>query len=132
LRHERVVAKYRLAIEQAEGRLATMDRRSSKPPRATALPRPRRVATVLPRLDKIIAMVFVAERHGIERLTGRYRRLIARAKTPSKVVIAIARELVGFPGRPPACLRVRIAFGAGSQNRVMLRVAGTGRTGDGS
>lgn len=30
------------------------------------------------------------------RLTGRYRRLTARGKTPNKVVIAIARELVGF------------------------------------
>jgi hypothetical protein len=30
------------------------------------------------------------------RLTTRYRRLIARGKTPNKVVIAIARELVGF------------------------------------
>lgn len=30
------------------------------------------------------------------RLTGRYRRLVARGKTPNKVVIAVARELVGF------------------------------------
>ena len=30
------------------------------------------------------------------RLTSRYRRLIERGKTPNKVVIAVARELVGF------------------------------------
>lgn len=30
------------------------------------------------------------------RLTGRYQRLIARGKMPTKVVVAIARELVGF------------------------------------
>ena len=30
------------------------------------------------------------------RLSGRYQRLIARGKMPTKVVVAIARELVGF------------------------------------
>lgn len=32
----------------------------------------------------------------LRRLTGRYRRLIARGKTSNKVVIAVAREFVGF------------------------------------
>lgn len=30
------------------------------------------------------------------RLTGRYQRLVARGKNTNEVIIAIARELVGF------------------------------------
>lgn len=42
--------------------------------------------------DRVIEIAEKAQK----RLTMRYRRLIARGKTPQKVVIAIARELVGF------------------------------------
>jgi transposase len=42
--------------------------------------------------ERVLTIADEAQR----RLTGRYRRLIARGKTPNKVVIAIARELVGF------------------------------------
>ena len=170
-----VVAEYRLAIEQAERRLAAMDKQIAQ---AAQLPLYRDHVAWLRcfrGIDTTIAMIFVAELHGIDRfaspralaaylglvptlyssgdsahrgkitktgngnirralvqacwqfrhlasvgpklrarregqpervltiadeaqrrLTGRYRRLIARGKTPNKVVIAIARELVGF------------------------------------
>jgi transposase len=60
----------------------------------------RHVASVGPSLrarragqpERVLTIADEAQR----RLTGRYRRLIARGKTPNKVVIAIARELVGF------------------------------------
>ena len=42
--------------------------------------------------ERVITIADAAQR----RLTGRYRRLVSRGKTPQKVVIAIARELVGF------------------------------------
>ena len=42
--------------------------------------------------ERVITIADEAQR----RLTARYRRLIERRKTPNKVVIAIARELVGF------------------------------------
>jgi len=42
--------------------------------------------------ERVLTIADEAQR----RLTGRYRRLIARGKTPNKVVIAIAREFVGF------------------------------------
>jgi len=47
------------------------------------------------RLDQPERVIDIAEQ-AKRRLTGRYRRLIARGKAPNKVVIAIARELVGF------------------------------------
>lgn len=170
-----VVAEYRQAIEQAERRLAAMDKQLEQ---AAQLPLYRDHVAWLRcfrGIDTTIAMIFVAELHGIDRfespralaaylglvptlhasgdsvrrgnitktgnghirralvqaswqyrhvasvgpklrarregqpervltvadeaqrrLTGRYRRLIGRGKTPNKVVIAIARELVGF------------------------------------
>lgn len=170
-----VVAEYRLAIEQAERRLAAMDKQIEQ---AAQLPLYREHVAWLRcfrGIDTTIAMIFVAELHGIDRfdsprllaaylglvptlhasgdsahrgkitktgngsirralvqaswqyrhpasvgpklrarrqdqpervlmiadeaqrrLTGRYRRLIARGKAPNKVVIAVARELVGF------------------------------------
>jgi transposase len=42
--------------------------------------------------ERVLTIADEAQR----RLTTRYRRLIERRKTPNKVVIAIARELVGF------------------------------------
>lgn len=170
-----VVAEYRLAVEQAERRLAAMDKQIEQ---AAQLPLYREHVAWLRcfrGIDTTIAMIFVSELHGIDRfdsprtlaaylglvptmhasgdsahrgkitktgngsirralvqaswqyrhqasvgpklrtrrqdqpervlmiadeaqrrLTGRYRRLIARGKTPNKVVIAVARELVGF------------------------------------
>jgi transposase len=60
----------------------------------------RHLASVGPKLrdrrvgqpERVLTIADEAQR----RLTTRYRRLIARGKTPNKVVIAIARELVGF------------------------------------
>lgn len=170
-----VIAEYRLAIEQAERRLAALDKQIEQ---AAQLPLYREHVAWLRcfrGIDTTIAMIFVAELHGIERfespralaaylglvpslyasgdsvrrgkitktgnghirralvqaswqyrhlvnigpklrarregqpervlsiadealrrLTARYRRLTARGKTRNKVVIAIARELVGF------------------------------------
>lgn len=42
--------------------------------------------------ERVLTIADEAQR----RLTGRYRRLTERGKNPNKVVIAIARELVGF------------------------------------
>jgi len=42
--------------------------------------------------ERVLTIADEAQR----RLTSRYRRLIDRGKTPNKVIIAIARELVGF------------------------------------
>lgn len=48
------------------------------------------------RRDKQPERVLTIADEAQRRLTTRYRRLIERGKTPNKVVIAIARELVGF------------------------------------
>ncbi len=170
-----VIAEYRLAIEQAERRLAAMDKQIEQ---AAELPLYRDHVAWLRcfrGIDTTIAMIFVAELHGIDRfespralaaylglvptlhasgdsvhrgsitktgngyirralvqaswqyrhpprvgpklrarregqpervltiadeaqrrLSTRCRRLVARGKPPNKVVIAIARELVGF------------------------------------
>lgn len=42
--------------------------------------------------ERVLTIADEAQR----RLTGRYRRLVARGKNTNKVIIAIARELVGF------------------------------------
>jgi transposase len=170
-----VIAEYRMAIEQAERRLAAMDNQIEQ---AAQLPLYRDHIAWLRcfrGIDTTVAMIFISELHGVDRfdspralaaylglvptmhasgdsthrgritktgngnvrralvqaswqyrhlasvgpglrarrqgqpeavltiadeanrrLTSRYRRLIARGKNPNKVVIAIARELVGF------------------------------------
>lgn len=52
------------------------------------------------------------------RLTTRYRRLIDRRKTPNKVVIAIARELVGFLWAALRTDRTAARHGARSSTRL--------------
>ena len=115
------VAEYKLAIDQAERRLKGLDEELT---RAAQLPLYRDQVGWLRcfhGIDTVIAMVFVAELHGIERfdsprklaayqpeaviaiadtardrLTKRFQRLLARGKNRNKAVITVMRELVGF------------------------------------